>query len=949
MDDKSKDINTNSDDKGAPTASGGIAISSNSSKFYNSSIYFDGSNDYLNWGLTSLGTDDMDFGSGDFCLEGWANITKINTEGPLVTKWHGSTSNQFDWRIYCDDTKIYGNFAFGGSDTTVIDTEFAALTNPKNEWFHWALTRDGNTVRFFLNGRVRKTTTVSGALDNDYGSLTFGFFNKDSNNRYFNGYQQDFRAYKGTPKYTQDFVIPVRNSWEPKNIHVTTGSKQVPLSLDDVSISRTGGNSTNSGTVADVFDGSTSTGIQDSSSDQSELIQTINFPNGFGSAASDGAYYMYMNGSDNCNGTGRCGYATTNNDYGGSGWKSLPDSTDWHTWSNQGYGGTPSSISKKANSSNPGSWGNNTILRGFRMGTSADNVWILGQYPLFTKTLTSRHMDTSADSPSNYEDATGDTGVGGQLNGNYCVLNPLNATTNTKITEGGKYFAAEGSNQWKAAVGTFGMSSGKWYWEMEVVNSGDHQTGIVNRDHEGHLPNHDSDAIGNNGWAWTFEGNSGKKRHNNTAETYGNSITTGDVLGIAFDADNGKIWFAKNNTWQDSGNPVTGADAAYTGLTSGPYFPAQSGYTNAKAAFNWGDTPFKYTAPTGFKCLCSQNLLPAAGVKDSRDGFDIKLYKGTGATHTRQALKFQPELTLIKRRNGGATGWRLFDTIRGATKRLDISNNNAESTASTALTAWTSDGFTLGADGGVNDTGSLFVSWNWDAGTAGAANNDGSINVTNQWVNSGTGFSITKYVSNNTAGATVGHGLGAAPEFIWVKNTEDTNNWNVYHKSLGNTHGMALDSNGAPSDDASLWNDTSPTSSVFSIGNGNGVNNASSHEYMAYCWTSIPQFSAFGKYTGNNNANGPMITLDFAPRFIIFKRGASGGWEFFDFTRGGYMNPTNEALYAHGENEEGASNDVDFLSNGFKVRNTGTDGNADGATYYYAAWAQYPFGTTRAR
>ena len=270
--------------------------------------------------------------------------------------------------------------------------------------------------------------------------------------RYLHGYQQDFRAYKGAAKYTQDFVVPVRNSWVPKNIHVTTGSKQVPLSLDDVSITRTGGNNTNTGTVADVFDGSTSTGIQDYSEDQSELIQTINFPNGFGSAASDGAYYMYMNGSDNCNGTGRCGYATTNNNYGGSGWKTLPDSTDWHTWANQGYGGTPYSISKKANSSNPGSWGNNTILRGFRMGTDASNVWILGQYPLFTKTLTSRHMDTSADSPSNYEDATGDTGVGGQLNGNYCVLNPLNATTNTKIGEGGNYFAAEGSNQWLSLI-----------------------------------------------------------------------------------------------------------------------------------------------------------------------------------------------------------------------------------------------------------------------------------------------------------------------------------------------------------------------------------------------------------------------------------------------------------------------------------------------------------------
>ena len=956
-DDKSKDINTNSDDKGAATVSGAV-VSSNSSKFYNSSIFFDGSNDNLNWGLTSLGTDDMDFGSGDWCLEGWVNILSINGHGPLVSKWHGTTSNTYDWRIYCDATKIYADFCFGGTDhgglTDLGNIELAALTNENNEWFHWAITRDGNTCRTFINGRIRKTVTVSGALDDDNGSLTFGFANIATNNRYLHGYQQDFRAYKGAAKYTQDFVIPVRNSWVPKNIHVTTGSKEVPLSTDDVSITRTGGNHTSTGTVEDVYDGNTSTGIRDYSEDQSELLQELHFPNGFGSAASDGAYYLYTNGSDNCNGTGRCGWATTNNSYGGSGWRKFDDGTGWLTWSNQGYGGTPWSITKKGASSNASSWGNNTFVRGFRMGTDAANVWIIGKYPMFTKTLTARHMDTSSDSPSNYEDATGDTGVGGQIVGNYCQFDPTNTTTNTAIAEGCLQIKAEGSNQWKIAVANMGVTSGKWYWEYEIIKNGDHQAGLVSSGHQGNINNVDSLALADQPFGWSYNGNSGKAEHNGSESTYGNTYTTGDVIGVAFDATNGKLWFAKNNTWQNSGDPAAAANPAFTGITGATaYYPAWGGYTNNHVIYNFGASPFKYTAPTNFKCLCSQNLGTLA-IDQPELHFDAKKYIGTGASgNVVKGFSFQPDLLITKTR-AGTHHSGVINAIRGKTKFTHTSALNAEGTDADMLTSFNADGFTWGDDKNItNESGDTYIAFAWDGGTT-QGNTDGSTDISSplQYANSTAGFSMTQYTGNNAA-RTIGHGLGVKPEMIITKalsGGSDANTaWRVWHTGLsGMSKRLEWNDDGVEATSATSWNNTAPTASVFSLG-ADGNTNQDSAEYLCLCWTSVKGFSRFGKFEGNGNADGPVIELGFKPRMLMLKNidTADKSWVVVDSERN-LSSPLGEAWFPDLDNT--ACSDVtaiDFYANGFKIKGTDTKFNSNDATIVYAAWADKPFKYSR--
>ena len=269
------------------------------------------------------------------------------------------------------------------------------------------------------------------------------------------------------------------------------------------------------------------------------------------------------------------------------------------------------------------------------------------------------------------------------------------------------------------------------------------------------------------------------------------------------------------------------------------------------------------------------------------------------------------------------------------------------------MTAFNSNGFTLGSHGLGNTDGGTFVGWNWDAGTAATgANNNGTINIASgdQWVNATAGFSITKYTSNNTSGATVGHGLNVPPQFIIIKNTEDTNNWHVYHKDMGNTHGMYLDLTNDSDDDASLWNDTSPTNTVFSLGNGGGTNNSSSHEYIAYCWAPIAGYSAFGYYDANNSADGPSIVLPFKPRWLMIKRtNGNNNWIMKD-TKRYSRNPQESTLLADGNHAETDFDiKIDFLANGFKIRSTDNNTNTSGSHHIYAAFAENPFKLARAR
>jgi len=337
-------------------------------------------------------------------------------------------------------------------------------------------------------------------------------------------------------------------------------------------------------------------------------------------------------------------------------------------------------------------------------------------------------------------------------------------------------------------------------------------------------------------------------------------------------------------------------------------------------------------------------------IKKPSDYFNTKLYTGDGTSN--QAITgvgFQPDFTWIKIRSNSHFH-NLFDVIRGVNKALVTDDSGAEHTDDQYgwLSSFDSDGFTTqdGSDvthWSVNKSGDTYASWNWLAdNTSGSSNTDGSITSTVS-ANTTSGFSIVTYSGNSTAGATVGHGLGATPGMIIVKGRDAVINWQVYHQAIGNTNYLELDTTDASTASSARWNNTTPTSTVFTLGTGTGVN--AGFDYVAYCFAEKKGFSKFGSYTGNGNSDGTFVYTGFKPAFLIRKRTDSAvAWYLHDNKRDGY-NVTQKWLSPNDSDAESTTQvelRVDFLSNGFKMRDPNGAANASGGSYIYMAFAENP-------
>jgi len=327
--------------------------------------------------------------------------------------------------------------------------------------------------------------------------------------------------------------------------------------------------------------------------------------------------------------------------------------------------------------------------------------------------------------------------------------------------------------------------------------------------------------------------------------------------------------------------------------------------------------------------------------------FNTKLYTGNGGTQSITGVGFQSDFTWIKRRDT-TNNHRVTDAIRGVTKEIYPDDTSAQDTRTGGLTAFGADGFTVGDSAGYNANSGTYASWNWKANGQGSSNTDGSINTTYTSVNTTAGFSISTYTGNNTSGATVGHGLGAVPKMIIVKRLDSADAWCTYHVNIGNTRRAKLNTTDNYSTGSGYWNNTSPTSTVFTIGNSSEVN-GSGGNYVAYCFADVAGFAKFGGYTGDNNANGNFCYLGFKPAFVILKNWTSSGfsWELFDNKRNttdGVANVIQKRLYPDSNAAEGGSsstNYIDFLSNGFKIRRAG-DSNENNSNYIFMAFAEEP-------
>jgi hypothetical protein len=329
-------------------------------------------------------------------------------------------------------------------------------------------------------------------------------------------------------------------------------------------------------------------------------------------------------------------------------------------------------------------------------------------------------------------------------------------------------------------------------------------------------------------------------------------------------------------------------------------------------------------------------------------------YTGTGAslavTNGGAGASFQPDLVWIKSRSNSFNN-ELYDSIRGVQKRIISNLTNSESTSTTGLTSFNSNGFTQGGQSETGNNGSTYVGWQWKAGGTAVTNTAGSI-TSQVSANTTSGFSIVTYTGNATSGATVGHGLGVAPSFIIAKNrSSGVTDWPTFHVSTGNNGGCTLNETAVKVTTAIWWNNTTPSSSVVTLGSGSQTNGSTNLQVL-YCWAPIAGYSAFGSYTGNGSTDGPFVYLGFRPRFVMIKRtDTAEAWTIVDTSRTTINKNSVEYLIPNSSDAEftDTNSEYDILSNGLKFRDSGSLSNASGGTYIYMAFCENPFKYSNAR
>jgi hypothetical protein len=329
--------------------------------------------------------------------------------------------------------------------------------------------------------------------------------------------------------------------------------------------------------------------------------------------------------------------------------------------------------------------------------------------------------------------------------------------------------------------------------------------------------------------------------------------------------------------------------------------------------------------------------------------FETKIWTGNGSSQNITGLNFKPDFVWIKDRDD-TSSHAITDAVRGNTKYLMSNDSYQEETITDRVTSFNSDGYSLGSSAGVNQNGAGNVGWNWKANGTGVSNTSGSITSTVS-ANTTSGFSIVSYTGNRTptADQSIGHGLGAVPSMMIVKNRSNgSRGWRVYHKSLGTPDKeLILNSTAAVGTDTATWGNTTPTSSVFYVGASGETNNVGD-SFIAYCFAEKKGFSKFGSYIGNGSTDGTFVYTGFKPAMVIYKKSSGAeNWFIHDNKRQGF-NPENEFLFPDLNNAEGTVNRIDLLSNGFKATTSDGGINGSGATYIYMAFAENPFVTSTA-
>jgi hypothetical protein len=551
-------------------------------------------------------------------------------------------------------------------------------------------------------------------------------------------------------------------------------------------------------------------------------------------------------------------------------------------------------------------------------------------YPTFNISITpGLGYDSSTDVPTLTNTTTA----------NYCTLNPLTtvAPASTFLFNANSYFYHNNTVQWLSVGSTMAVSSGKWYWEVTATNifpSTSIMVGLAaSIVPSTFITNFYFAGQGANDYGYITNGN---KWNNSVGTAYGAAYTTNDVIGVALDMDAGTLTFYKNNVSQG---------VAFTGLV-GSYTPVVSSLDGV-AFPNFGQRPFTYTPPSGFVALNTFNL-PAATIVKGNTVMDATIYTATGTTQSiTNAGGFKPDLVWQKQRTNPDNNI-LNDSVRGAGKNLVSNATFIESSDPNFLTSFNANGWTQGTSNYSN--GLNVVGWQWQAGQGvTSTNTDGTITSTVS-VNANAGFSVVTYTGNGSASQTVGHGLGVAPAFIIVKTRGAVTDWPCYHQTLGKDAYVLLNTGGALVTLTNIWGVTPPSSTSFGVYPGaTSANNYASSSTVAYCWATVPGYSAFGIYSGNGNAEGPFVYTGFRPKFILLKIvSIAEAWIIYDTARNTF-NVLGEYLIPNSTAAAATVTSLDILSNGFKIRNITTAFNNASSGIIYAAFAENPFKYSLAR
>jgi hypothetical protein len=977
-------VNSGTSNK-AITLVGSTSASNSSSMFYGGSFYFDGNADCVDVSASS----DFAFGTGDFTVECWVNTSTYSTDTVYrrIFMTDGPTGNASgNFQLIID---ISAGALYLWSNTGDLDYVTSGIVANGN-WNHIAACRSGSTLRAFVNGIQVGSTTYSGSISPNSGTPRprIGNYDGSGGGGDFSGYIQDVRIYKGLAKYTQNF-IPASTDPDilpdtPSGVSYT--SNLIPTTDGAIS----SGPSSTYLTLASSADFGFGTGdftVEFFVYETSKVYGSGSNPRAFDFG---GTFQMVLLIPSDGGGI-RIDYAdstlmTSNGTLFVNKWNHISLVRSGSTLSLYINGVFDKSVSNSTNVPTPSS----TIYIGRYYGS--DSGWINGFLSnfhvvkgtaLYTANFTpptgpissvantkllcckSNSSATAFDvSPgtitangnavaTNFNPFTVNINTQRGKQSGYCTWNPLDFNSSGTLSNGNLQWANT-SDAHYSVRSSFSMKTGKWYAEGTVLvntNSVGSAFGIALR--TASLSSYTGDT-----GSWSYHSNGNKYLNGASGVSFGIAYgtTVGNVVGLAFDADNGNLDGYLNGVYQ--GRVVSG-------LSSNDYFWMVNSY-NWTWATNFGQKPFKFPPPAGFQPLALANT-PRPTIVRPDQFVGVTTYTGTGAASRPVTnLGFKPDFVWIKNRSSGSYSHQLFDSVRGASAGCLYSDLTNAQDSNFPITSFDTSGFTLGSSaslasqsyGSQNGSGSNYVGWAWKAGgnsntynindvgyaTASAAGlTAGSITPTGASVNTKSGFSIITWTRASTADS-ISHGLGVAPKFIICKSKSNDIGWMIGHAGLDSTspwnYRIFFDTGARNSDGDTSWNGV-PTSSVFYTGNTGYITG----NMVAYCWAEIPGFSKFGSYTGNGSADGPMVITGFRPRWIMYKvySGDTGHWFIHDTSR----DPYNEAkyyLYANLSNAEATSvfYPLDILSNGFKIRSSNININGSGFGFVYAAFAETP-------